>query len=66
MTRNARDNKGAGQIRVVIPLTEYYTIFRVPEYSEWELRSGSVIAFHQDVLGILKRGEETPAACRQP
>ena len=35
-------------------------IFRVPEYSEYLLRTGFVLAFHWEELGILKRGEKVP------
>ena len=38
----------------------YFPIFRVPEYSEYLLRTGFVLGFHWEELGILKRGEEGP------
>ena len=41
-----------------IPLTEYRGIFRVPEYSEYLLRTGFVLGFRWEELGILKRGEK--------
>jgi hypothetical protein len=43
-----------------IPLTEYIPIFRVPEYSEYLLRTGFVLGFRWEALGILKRGEKDP------
>jgi hypothetical protein len=38
----------------------YFPIFRVPEYSEYLLRTGFVLGFRWDELGILKRGEKGP------
>ena len=35
-------------------------VFRVSEYSEYLLRTGFVLAFHWEELGILKRGEKGP------
>jgi hypothetical protein len=35
-------------------------VFRVPEYSEYLLRTGFVLGFHWEELGILKRGEKGP------
>ena len=35
-------------------------IFRVPEYSEYLLRTGFVLEFHWEELGILKPGEKGP------
>jgi hypothetical protein len=51
---------GSAQETESIPLTEYFPIFRVPEYSECGLRTGFLLAFHWEELGILKRGEKGP------
>ena len=37
-----------------------FPIFRVPEYSEYLLRTGFVLVFRWEELGILKRGEKGP------
>jgi hypothetical protein len=51
---------GSAHERESIPLTEYIPIFRVPEYSEYLLRTGFVLGIRWDELGILKRGEKGP------
>ena len=56
---------GSAQETEGIPLTEYFPIFRVPEYSESRWRSGSVLGSVGVDLGILKQRLERPPAYRR-